>query len=208
MQVRYLGAVLDAEMSMTPQVKATCRAANFFLSNLRRIRNHLPQDAAENAIHALVTSRLDCNNILLNGQTKRNISNLQRIQNNAARVVTGTKKFEHITPALKELHWLKVTERVQYKTCLVAWKAVNGNVADYIGDLLARPPPSGYNTRISDTRLHVPITRRVTMGDRAFSSSAPRAWNSLPNHVCDKRSLPLFKSALKTHLFSKSFPES
>ncbi|KAF7648774.1 hypothetical protein LDENG_00152180, partial [Lucifuga dentata] len=43
---------------------------------------------------------------------------LQLIQNSAARLLTKTKKREHITPVLATLHWLPVSYRIDFKVLL------------------------------------------------------------------------------------------
>jgi len=59
-----------------------------------------------------MNSRLDYCNSLLYGVSDELLQKLQVIQNAAARVVTGAKKVDHITPVLHELHWLPVRQRI------------------------------------------------------------------------------------------------
>ena len=104
-RIRNLGVHMDQHLSMTDHVTAVCAACNYHLYSLSSIRHYLTTEAAKSAVNALVTSRLDyyCNSLLHNiplSQTAR----LQRVQNNAARLITRTSKHDHITPVLKELH--------------------------------------------------------------------------------------------------------
>ena len=78
------------------------------LHNIGRIRKYLTAESTKGAVISLVTSRFDYCNGLLCGIPEELICKLQRVQNNAARVITLTKKYDHITPVLKELHWLPV----------------------------------------------------------------------------------------------------
>ena len=68
----------------------------------------------ETLIHAFVSAKLDYCNFLLSGLSQNQIQRLQYVQNSAARLLTGTRKYDSITPILKELHWLPVAERIDY----------------------------------------------------------------------------------------------
>ena len=82
--------------------------------------------------YPLVTSRFDYCNGLLCGIPEELICKFQRVQNNGARVVTLTKKLDHITPALKELHWLPVRKRIEFKILLLAYMYLHGTAPFYL----------------------------------------------------------------------------
>ena len=85
------------------------------IRDLRRIRNTLDHKTACTIATSLIHSKLDyCNSLYLNISNQQ-LNRLQLILNSAARAVTKTPKFHHITPHLKSLHWLKITQRIQYK---------------------------------------------------------------------------------------------
>ena len=82
------------------------------LRNLPKVRIYLTQESSEIAVHAFITSKLDFCNSLLYGCRKMRLKKLQYVQNTAARIVTQTRKFDHITPVLFDLHWLPVSYRI------------------------------------------------------------------------------------------------
>ena len=86
--------------------------ASFALKRIGNIRQYLDQPAAEKLIHAFVSSELDYCNSLLFGLPGKEISKLQRVQNSAARLITKTRKTDHITPILRKLHWPPVHKRI------------------------------------------------------------------------------------------------
>ena len=92
----------------------------------------------EKLVHAFVFSKLDYCNSIFTGLTKKSLRKLQLIKNAAARVLTRTKKTDHITPVLRSLHWLPVTERIDFKILLHTYDALNGLGPKYIKDLLQR----------------------------------------------------------------------
>ena len=87
-------------------------------------------------IHAFVTNRIDFCNSLLYGLPDCELKKVQRVQNAAARLLTSTRKYDHITPVLRELHWLPVKYRIQFKILLLTFKAIHGMAPDYISRLL------------------------------------------------------------------------
>ena len=205
--VRNLGVLLDKHMSMEPQVSAICKSTFHHLRNIRKIRKFLDRSTAETAIHALVSSRLDTCNSLLYGIPKYQLQRLQRVQNTAARVITMTKKYDHITPILRELHWLPITERIEFKCLCLTYKAIHGTAPGYICDMIHQYQPTRSVRSASNLLLEVPSTRLVTCGDRSFHKVGPTLWNSLPLKVRSAKSLNTFKSALKTYLFKRYFTD-
>ena len=145
-------------------------------------------------------------NIFFYGLPQNQISRLQHIQNTAARVVTLSRKSCHITPILKELHWLPVSQRIVFKLMLIVYKSVNNIAPIYISELLKVYTPSR-NLRSSNMSLLKEPTSKRTWGDRSFSVAAPRLWNHLPTKVKSCHSITRFKSLLKTHLMSQFFKD-
>uniref|UniRef100_A0A672SSK0 Reverse transcriptase domain-containing protein n=1 Tax=Sinocyclocheilus grahami TaxID=75366 RepID=A0A672SSK0_SINGR len=106
-QVRNLGVILETDLSFSSHVKAVTKSAYYHLKNIARIRGFVSSQDLEKLVHAfIITSRVDYCNGLLTGLPKKTIRQLQLIQNAAARILTRTRKSEHITPVLRSLHWL------------------------------------------------------------------------------------------------------
>ena len=155
-----------------------------------------------------MTSKLDYNNTLLYGISKRLSNRLQLVQNAAAKLITRNKKFDRVTPLLEELHWLPVEYRMIFKMMLICFKALQGTGPLYIKDMLTiAKPKGGYNFRWSkDTLLlEQPSTRLVTYGDRSFSAAAPRHWNKLPFNIRESATVSTFITSLKTHFFKLAY---
>ena len=116
--VRNLGVIFDENLGMHQHVSKVCRTAYFHLHNIARIRNYLNHRAACTLIHAFITSHIDYCNSLLYGIPSYLLNKLQRVQNSAARLVLHLRKYEHITPALVQLHWLPVKFRINFNFLL------------------------------------------------------------------------------------------
>ena len=196
--VKNLGVMFDKNLSMDNQVKSVCKAGFYHIKNLWRIRKFLNVEEANVAAHAFVTSKLDYGNALLGGAPKYQVKKLQTVQNAAARVVTKTGKFDHISDKMRNLEWLPVGYRIKYKINLLTWKALNNMSPEYISDMISERE-EGKDLRSGKTKvLNVPKSNLKTMGDKAFSVVAPKSWNLLPTKLRLNENLRSFKAGLKS----------
>ena len=107
---------------------------------------------------------------------------------------------------LRELHWLPVKERVEFKILAIVFKSLNGQGPNYFKDFF-QTKQSGYSLRSTESStitLNVHKTR-TKFGDRTIMAAGPRLWNSLPQHVKQCQNLMAFRKSLKTHLFTRTF---
>jgi len=204
--VRNIGAIFDSSLSMEIHIKESCKSALFHLRNIARIRKHLSLRSAETLIHSFVTCRLDFCNSLLYGVPNQLTQKLQSVQNSAARLVCLTKKQEHITPVLIQLHWLPIEYRIQYKIVLLTFKCLNDNAPGYLKDLIHQYVPKRRLRSCSKNYLAKELYNLKGYGFKAFSVAAPTLWNALPDDLRDHTlAESAFKKKLKTFLFKKAF---
>ena len=121
---KNIGAWFDTVMSMDKQINSICQSAFYHLLNIAQISKHISFRHCETLIHAFVTSKIDHYNILLWGFRRDQVRKLQYVQNSAAWLLTGSRKHEHITPVLRDLHWLPVLELTRFKI-LLTFKCLN-----------------------------------------------------------------------------------
>ena len=175
------------------------------MQDLRRIRRHLDLDRAKLLSTALVSSRLDYCNSLLYGIADIDLTKLQRVQNQLARLVTKSPPFTCSFPLLRSLHWLPVRFRILFKINLLTYKTLREKQPVYLHSMLAASIPSRSMRSNNDNSLSVPRVKTIN-GARAFHSCAPSLWNNLPLSVRSASSVATFKKYLKTHLFDLAFP--
>ena len=116
-----------------------------------------------------------------------------------------SRKHEHITPIRFNLHWLPVTQRIEFKILLLTHKCLHHQAPPYLSDLISHRS-TGIRTRRQATEpLVEPRYRLETYGKRAFSVAAPRLWNVIPPALRSIESVTAFKAQLKTFLFRRAY---
>ena len=149
-------------------------------------------------------SKLDICNSLLFGLPQYLIDRLQAVQNCAARLVTRSRKHDHITPILKQLHWLPpVYSRIKYKILLLTFKALHGLAPSYTTEIL-QPYRSSRSLRSASKRLLIiPSAKLKKYGCTSSSFAAPTIWNWLPEPIRNHNDISKFKTSIKTSLFKE-----
>lgn len=202
---RNLGVIFDSTFSMDKHVSNVCKNAYHQIRNIGQISKYVDKPAVKCLVHAFVTSRLDYCNSLLYGIQQQHLDKLQRVQNMAARLITKTRMREHITPVLKELHWLPVRQRIIFKLLTLVYKSVHGLAPMYLQELTTIHQPGRQLRSADQKQLTVPPARTNTYGGRTFSRAGADLWNGLPADVRRCGNLNSFRSTLKTILFKRAY---
>jgi hypothetical protein len=178
------------------------------LRQLRSVARSLPCYVKRQLVQTFVLSRVDYCNVAFAGIPKRQTDRLQAIVNASARIVSGTRKFDHITPVLRDdLHLLRVPERIEFKLCLLVHKCLHNMAPSYLQAHIKPLSSDSSRSRLLSSMsggVHVPYSHH-RRGDRAFCIAGPHAWNILPVNIKTADNLLIFKKLLKTHLFKKSY---
>ena len=142
---------------------------------------------------------------ILNVSHQYQLDKLQHIQNMSWWVICNIRKHDHVSPAMKCLHWLKIPERITYKLCLLVYKCQNNLAPKYLSDLLPSNPSSRELQSSWSDNIYVPCFKNRQCKHSSFSFAGPKAWNSLPTVIKNAQSLHVFKALLKTYLFNISY---
>ena len=135
---------------------------------------------------------------------------LNSVLNSAARRVYSARRSERVMPLLRELHWLWVPERIQFRLCVLTYRCLHGSAPSYLAETLHLTSDMESRRRQrsgSTSSLMVPSSRRATLGDRAFPMAAAQAWNSLPTSFRSPSSYLTFRRNLKLLPFNASFKD-
>ena len=198
-----LGVILDENLNFVANIKNCRRNSFFILRNLSHIRNNFTKSGFVSLVHAFVTSKIDYCNSLYANLPDSSLKLLRSVQNFAARLVFRRSLYCRISPILKELHWLPIAARIDFKILLLTYKAVHFSVPPYLASQL-KFKTTDYDLRHFDSLLlEEPDSHSDRMGDRSFSIYAPKVWNKIPYHIRSSSSTNIFKKQLKTYLFSR-----
>ena len=194
-----------SQLKCKTHITKVCGTSYSTLKNIARICSLLTPEAAKIIVQGLVISKLDYCNTLLLGTSGHQLSRLQMIQNMGCRVISNLKKHDHVSNAMKELHWLKVQEWIQYKVLVTMYQCVNGLAPSFLTNLLDLDLTRKHLRSDTQGKLPIPHCSLSQVCNSSIRYAGPRLWNELPQHLQSANSLVIFKSLLKTHLFKKSY---
>ena len=137
---RNLGIIFDSHLTFEDQISSISRACFYHIRDLRRIRSVINFNTAETIGTSFVHSRLDFCNSLYYGLPKTQLNRLQHIQNSLARAVVAAPRSSDADLVLKSLHWLRVTERIEYKIVSTTYKLLQHSSPQYLQDLITDQP--------------------------------------------------------------------
>ena len=189
---------------MTSQVASVCRSAYYHLSRIAKIRDSVSTTVCKSLIHGLVTSRIDYGNAILFGINDRHLHRLEMVQRSAARIVMQIRRGDRqsMTTILRQLHWLPVRMRIEYKLLVLVHSALYDGTPEYLAALLLQHAPRRPLRSAGGLLLEVPKVNLERFGRRAFACAGPTLWNKLPRNMRNNGNLVHFKKEFKFFLFS------
>ena len=190
---------------MEEHIKKVCQSCHFHLRNIGKIRNVIDNDTTHMLVHSFITSRLDYCNALLTGVQSYLINRMQKIQNKAARLVVRKGRDTESKDILKQLHWLPIERRIDFKLACYTYKCLHNLAPSYLQDLLEIYQPgralrSSSGSILLNTRL-----LSTLFEERSFSNAAPKVWNALSSTTRNSKNFQSFKRNLKTEFFKATF---
>ncbi len=136
--------MIDDQLTFSDHIAKTTRSSRFALFNIKKIRPFLSEHASQLLVQALVLSRLDYFNALLEGPPASSITvTIQTftIKNVAAILIFNEPKRMHVTPLFINLHWLPIAACIKFKALMFAYKTTSGSAPLYLNSLLQTHVP-------------------------------------------------------------------
>ena len=172
------------------------------LGQISRVKHIFRKDILVTIINSLVFSKLYYCSSVWSNTSASNIRKLQGVQNFAAHIVSGTRKFDHVSPALKDLRWIPVKSHLYLRDAILAFKSMTGQVPNYLSsNFISRGNISGRTTR-SSSQLNIPLFKTKS-GQRSFYYRTVTLWNALKPHFKLSESLTIFKRKMKAFLLNQ-----
>ena len=198
---RDLGVFIDQYLTYDEQLTQTAAKCLCKLVQINRIKHLLDKETLLLLINAFVFSKLFYCSTVWSNTSKSNVSKLQRVQNFAARIILGLRKFDHISQGIKSLKWLPVKDRLYLNDAIMMYKCINKLAPDYLADkFVQRSHIHNRNTR-SRNQLDIPRCR-ISTGQRSFVYRGTQLWNSLSYDVRTAKCPKVFKRRLINILLS------
>ena len=203
--VRNLGYIMDKLLKNTAHINKTVSTTYCQIRNIQKIRSKLDIESTHTVVQALILSRLDYCNFMLQGSANYQLHKLQKIQNMACRVVCNLKKYDHVGNHMETLHWLKIHERICFKIATLMHSCIHDSAPKYLTDILPTCQ-NKWQMRSSTSNILPSVLCKCALSHNStFPSAGPRIWNALPAPVTTEKDDKNFRCALKTHLFGHSY---
>ena len=129
---RDLGVILDTSLTFDHHVSATVTSCMLRLGQINRVKHCFDNRTLIIIINTLVFSNLFHCSSVWSSTSQSNIAKLQAVQNFACRIISGSKKYDHVTPILRQLNWLPVKQHMYYRDSIMAFKCMNGLAPGYL----------------------------------------------------------------------------
>ena len=198
---RDLGVFIDQYLTYDEHLTQTAAKCLCKLVQINRIKHLLDKETLLLLINAFDFSKLFYCSTVWSNTSKSNVSKLQRVQNFAARIILGLRKFDHISQGIKSLKWLPVKDRLYLNDAIMMYKCINKLAPDYLADkFVQRSHIHNRNTR-SRNQLDIPRCR-ISTGQRSFVYRGTQLWNSLSYDVRTAKCPKVFKRRLINILLS------
>ena len=159
--IKYLRAWLDAKLLFKEHTTKKCQTEIINYLHIGNFHHLLTDSACETLLLSLCVSHLDYANALLYGLPATTIDKFQRIQNMCAHLVLRRSKRSSITQCFKDLHWLPIHQRIEFKILTLMYKCLNKQALEYLQNLLVEMPTlrSGLRSKLTYKKLLIPFMK-------------------------------------------------
>ena len=184
--IKYLGVDIDNVLSWDIQTDSISKKLVFIISRLSRLKPVLLSHMLMYIYTSIIQPKIDYAISIWGYTTAHNINKVQRLQNRAARKLTGNYDYVNTRgiDLVKTLGLMNVSQRRDYFVILLMFKSIHGLVPNYLCDEITMQRDIAERTTRStiDNNVHVPhITLECCKNE--FAYRGPVLWNALPENI-------------------------
>jgi len=185
--IRDLGIYLDSELTMKTHILKVVSSFYHQLRRIRQVHQFIGQNITQQLVSAFIYSRLDYCNSLLSHLPQSTIQPLQHVTNAAVRVIVNLSLSDHVKPALKQLHWLPVEQRITHMLCLFMHHIHIGQAPPYLSDCVPTVSAASgrYWLRLTGSSDLCSAKNKNCIWRTWSLLLQPAAWNTLPSNLYD-----------------------
>ena len=173
------------------------------LTLLKLLSKYIDKSSMNQYYNSYILPILDYGCLIWGRCSKSNILRLVKLQKRAARIILKADIYTPSQLLFKELSWLTFPKRVQYHTCNMVYKALNGLAPEYISEIFVKI----YDTHnrilrsVDNELLRIPGSR-TKIYENSFTISAAKLWNEIPLYIRNIKDLETFEKQMKSFLHS------
>ena len=199
---KILGVIIDENLTFNYHIEYLKKKISSKIAIIHRLRHTLPISSLNQIYLALMQSVFDYCITIWGNSSKQNVLSVQRLQNRAARAITGIFDYNSsVSEIIKNLNWMNINQRFSYFLAILVYKCLNNLAPDYLSATLHYVSETQlYSTR-SASNKHLTLPKpHLSIMKHSFQYSGPQLWNTLPTSIINCSSLQSFKWLLRQHL--------
>ena len=177
-----VGQSSDSNLTINDHTLATVSSCMSSLGQINRVKHSFDKHTLIIIINTLVFSKLFYCSTAWSNTSEANLSKLQAVQNFACRIVNGARKYDHVTPILKQLRWLPVRQQLFYRDAIMAFKCMTGRAPEYLSEKFIKRCEVTNRKNRNSQMLNIPLFR-TSSGQRTFYYRTVTLWNSLQQEL-------------------------
>ena len=203
--IDYLGVKIDETISWNKQTDNICKKLVFIISRFSRLKHILPSHMLMLIYSSIIQPKFDYAITIWGYTCDNNLHKIQRLQNRAARIVTGNYDYVSTrgTELVKRLKWMRVTQRRDYFMSILMYKSILGMAPAYLcNEITLHSEIAERTTRsVNDNNVYVPYAHLESFKN-SFTHRGPIMWNSLPDYIKTCGTLHSFKAKMKLYIMN------
>ena len=196
-EIEHLGLMIDETLKWESNVKYTQKKISRAIGLLKYAKQYVQENTLRNMYLSIVQPHFSycCSVWGCCGATK--LKTLQKLQNRAARIVTGSPLDTPTAPLLQRLGWPSIEKLISCENCKMVYKSLNKLAPENLGNIFSKL--SDVHTRVlRNTKCNLAVPKMTTAyGQKSFAFRGANAWNKLDSEVKLAPSIQSFKTKLK-----------